>query len=208
MISDQDLALSSVLLIAPSHSAPNWAPWKDAAPNSTPCVVQGCCWTLFAAVLFRYCGTALWLMSVAHTVIAFGSWLILCHGAALLFLFLDAFQPTLTLVLDLVFLPLVTTVLLFKLSFCWLVKEEIPLVLVSRNVSPISGLLAVPTFFLLCVFSPGSTAILHFLLVTLSPDPNANPNLSGSKWPRLSVQWLWGSVYSFAEFLELQLDSV
>lgn len=173
MISDQDLALSSVLLIAPSHSAPNWAPWKDAAPNSTPCVVQGCCWTLFAAVLFRYCGTALWLMSVAHTVIAFGSWLILCHGAALLFLFLDAFQPTLTLVLDLVFLPLVTTVLLFKLSFCWLVKEEIPLVLVSRNVSPISGLLAVPTFFCY-VFSalvqlPSCTFYLLPLVQTQTP---------------------------------------
>lgn len=48
------------------------------------------------AVLFRYCESAPWLVSVASTAVAFGSWLILSHGAALLFLLLDAFQPTLT----------------------------------------------------------------------------------------------------------------
>jgi len=71
------------------------------------------------AVLFSCRGTALWLVSVASTVAAFGSWHVLCHGAALLLLLLDAFQPALTGTLGLLFLPVVTEVLLFKLSFSW-----------------------------------------------------------------------------------------
>lgn len=110
------------------------------------------------AVLFRYHDTALWLVSVASTVFTFGSWLILCHGAALLFLLLNASQPTLAGVLDLLFLLVVTMVLLFKLSFSWS-KKRFPLALVSRNISPIPGLLTVLTFLLLCVFQ-----LLCFLL--------------------------------------------
>lgn len=116
-------------------------------------------------VVLRYCETALWLVSVASTLVTFGSWLMLCHGAALVFLLLDAFQPTLTGVLGLLFLPVVTMVLLFKLSSSWLIKENIPQVLVSRNIYPIPGLLTVPTFLWLCVFSLAAAAILCFLLL-------------------------------------------
>lgn len=116
-------------------------------------------------VLLRYCETALLLVSVASTLVAFGSWLMFCHGAALVFLLLDAFQPTLTGVLGLLFLPVVTTVLLFKLSSSWLIKENIPVVLVSRNIYPIPGLLTVPTFLWLYVFSLATAAILCFLLL-------------------------------------------
>lgn len=115
------------------------------------------------AVLFRYCETALWLVSVASTVFTFGSWLIFCHGAALLFLLLNAFQPTLAGVLGLLFLLVITMVLLFKLTFSWS-EKRLTLALVSRNISPIPGLLTTFTFLLLCVFSPAPTAILCFLL--------------------------------------------
>lgn len=60
------------------------------------------------AVLSRYCETALLTGERCCCSVTFGSWFILCHGAALCFLLLDIFQPILTGMLGLCFLLVVT----------------------------------------------------------------------------------------------------